>query len=137
VFGSEAWAHILDEKRKTLLPKSEKYIFVGYSKDVKGYRLLQPNSNEIIIKRDVKFDECILACKPNLTFVPSSTYEPSSTSVPSSLPKFYGSDPIMVSSSDIDSKDENIHFLTHLHLVGSIEHAPTIAPLLPRWVFTT
>jgi alpha-glucuronidase len=40
VFGSIAWAHILDEKRKALQPKSEKCIFVGYSEDVKGYRLL-------------------------------------------------------------------------------------------------
>jgi hypothetical protein len=67
VFGSEAWAHILDEKRKSLQPKSEKCIFVGYSEDVKGYRLLQPHSNEIIIRRDVKFDENLLACKPNST----------------------------------------------------------------------
>jgi hypothetical protein len=42
VFGSIAWAHILDEKRKALQPKSEKCIFVGYSEDVKGYILLQP-----------------------------------------------------------------------------------------------
>jgi hypothetical protein len=36
VFGSEAWAHIPDEKRKSLQPKSEKSIFVGYFEDVKG-----------------------------------------------------------------------------------------------------
>ena len=40
VFGCEAWAHIPDEKRKALQPKSEKCIFVGYSEYVKGYRLL-------------------------------------------------------------------------------------------------
>ena len=44
VFGSEAWAHILDEKHKALETKSEKCIFVGYSKDVKEYSLFQPNS---------------------------------------------------------------------------------------------
>jgi hypothetical protein len=49
VFGSVAWAHIPDEKTKTLQPKSEKCIFVGYSEDAKGYKLLQPHSNEIII----------------------------------------------------------------------------------------
>ena len=57
MFGCEAWAHILDEKQKALQPKSEKCIFVGYSKDAKGYRLLQPHSHDIIIIRDVKFDE--------------------------------------------------------------------------------
>ena len=44
VFGSEAWAHIPDEKHKSLEPKSEKCTFVGYFEDVKGYRLHQPNS---------------------------------------------------------------------------------------------
>jgi hypothetical protein len=35
IFGSVAWAHILDEKRKDLQPKSEKCIFVGYFEDFK------------------------------------------------------------------------------------------------------
>jgi hypothetical protein len=69
VFGSITWAHIPDEKRKALQPKSEKCIFVGYSKGVKGYRLLQPHCNEIIIRRDVKFDENLLACELNSTIV--------------------------------------------------------------------
>ena len=58
VFGSIAWAHISDEKRKALHPKSEKCIFFGYSEDVKGYRLFQPHCNEIILRRDVKFVGC-------------------------------------------------------------------------------
>jgi hypothetical protein len=53
VFGSEAWAHIPDAKHKALERKSEKCIFVGYFEYAKGYRLLQPNSKEIIIRRDV------------------------------------------------------------------------------------
>ena len=40
VFRNEAWAPIPNEKHKALEPKSEKYIFVGYSEYVKGYRLL-------------------------------------------------------------------------------------------------
>jgi hypothetical protein len=35
VFGSIAWAHIPDEKRKALQPKSEKCIFFGYCENVK------------------------------------------------------------------------------------------------------
>ena len=34
IFGSEAWAYILDEKRKSLEPNSETRIFVGYSQYV-------------------------------------------------------------------------------------------------------
>jgi hypothetical protein len=65
VFGSIAWAHIPHEKRKPLQPKSEKSIFVGYYEDFKCYRLLQPHCNEIIIRRDVNFDENLLAREPN------------------------------------------------------------------------
>ena len=79
-------------------PKSEKCIFVGYSEDFKGYRLLQPHCNEIIIRRDVKFDENILACEPNSAIVPSSACEPSSTVVPSFVP-------ILDSSSDDERED--------------------------------
>jgi hypothetical protein len=86
VFGNVAWAHISGEKRKSLQPKSEKCIFVVNSKVVKGYRLLQSNSNENIIIKYVEFDENILACDPNSVFVPSSSCKPSSMFVPSYVP---------------------------------------------------
>jgi hypothetical protein len=76
VFDNVAWAHIPDENMKTLQPKSEKCIFVIYFENVKDYRLIQPHSNEIIIRRYVKFDENLLAYKPNSTFVPSPTHDP-------------------------------------------------------------
>jgi hypothetical protein len=69
VFGSVAWAHIPDEKRKFLQPKSEKCIFFGYYKYVKDYILLQPYFNEIFIRRDIKFDENILSYETNSMFV--------------------------------------------------------------------
>jgi transposase InsO family protein len=130
VFGSIAWAHIPDEKRKALQPKSEKCIFVGYSEDVKGYRLLQPHCNEIILRRDVKFDENLLACEPNSAVVPSSACEPSSTFVPSSVP-------ILVSSSDDDSEDENPPPPTDLPPDESFEPEQAPVPPLPRWVRST
>jgi hypothetical protein len=46
LFCSIEWAHIPDEKRKALQPKSEKCIFVGYSEYLKGYRLF----NHIVMK---------------------------------------------------------------------------------------
>jgi hypothetical protein len=130
LFGSIAWAHILNEKRKALQPKSDKCIFVGYSKDVKGYRLLKPHFNEIIIRKDVKFDENLLSCEPNSTIVPSSTHEPSSTF-------FLSSVPILVSSSDDDSEDENTPLPAHLPLDESFEIEPTPVPPLPRWLCST
>jgi hypothetical protein len=90
-----------------LQPKSDKCIFVGYFEYVKVYRLLQPHCNEIIIRRDVKFDENLLACEPNSVIVPFSACEPSSAFVPSFVP-------ILVSSSDDDREDENPPSPSHL-----------------------
>jgi hypothetical protein len=123
VFGSVPWAHIPDEKRKTLQPKSEKCICVGYSKDVKGYRLPQPHCNEIIVRRDVKFDENLLAYEPNSAFVPSLARKPSLTFVSSSVPI------LASSSSDNDSEDENPPPPAHLPPDESIE--PELAPASP------
>ena len=92
-------------KHKALEPKSEKCIFVGYFEDVKGYRLLQPKSKNIIIRRDVKFDENILACEPSSAGVPPLAYDPDSAYVP---PLFISSIFYSIpSSSDDDSKDDN------------------------------
>jgi hypothetical protein len=129
VFGSIAWAHIPDEKRKALQPKSEKCIFVGYSEDVKGHRLLQTHSNEIIIRRDVKFDKNLLAYEPNLAFVPFFACELNSTIVASSASKpssafvpYY----VLVSFSDDDSEDEN----APLRLKGNFIKNPLLRDLV-------
>jgi hypothetical protein len=111
-----------------LQPKSEKCILVCYSEDVKGYRLIQSHCNEIIIRRDVKFDENILACKPNSTIVPSSACEPSSMFFPS-----YD----LVSSSDDESEDENPPPHARPPPDESFEPKPTPTPPLPRWVHST
>ena len=129
MFSSEAWDHIPNAKWKALHPKSEKCIFIGYSEDVKGYRLLQLHSRDIIIRRDVKFDENLLACEPNLVGVPSLACEPDSTIVPSSSSsKFLDRFPTLV--SDDDSEDENPSLPSHVPPI-----AP--APMLPRWVRST
>ena len=112
-------------------PKSEKCIFVGYSKDVKCYRLLQPHSHDIIIRRDVRFDENILACEPNLVGVPSLACELDSVIVPyysSSSSNFLDRFPTPVSNDD--SEDKNPPLPTHIPPI-----AP--APMLHPWVHST
>ena len=59
VFGSRAWARIPSEKRKALDPQSIECIFVGYPDGVKGYRLLIPSTDKLIIERSVKFEESL------------------------------------------------------------------------------
>ena len=102
-------------------PKSEKCIFFGYSEDVKGYRILHPHSHDIIIRRDVKFDENILACEPNVAGVPSLSYEPDSAIVPSSS-SFLDRFPTPV--SDDDSDDENPPSPTHVPPVEPAKFLP-------------
>jgi hypothetical protein len=104
-----------------LQPKSEKCIFVAYSEDAKGYRLLQPHCNEIIIRRDVKFDENMLSREPNsmMCLLWPTRH----------LQRLFL---LLVSSSDDDSEDENPPPPTHLPPDDSFEPEPTPVPPLRR-----
>ena len=102
---------------------------MGSHEDVKGYRLLQPHSHDIIIRRDVKFDENLLACEPNLVGVPSLACEPDSMIVPSSsFSNFLDRFPTLV--SDYDSEDQNLPPPAHIPPIAQEQ-------LLPRWVCST
>ena len=57
VFGCTAYAHVPDAQRNKLDKKSQKYRFVGYSNESKGYRLLEEKSSKVFIRRDVIFNE--------------------------------------------------------------------------------
>ncbi|KAL2251279.1 UNVERIFIED_CONTAM: Retrovirus-related Pol polyprotein from transposon TNT 1-94 [Sesamum indicum] len=57
VFGSIAYMHIPNVKRTKLDNKSEKYLFIGYDQSSKGYKLHKPITGNIVISRDVEFDE--------------------------------------------------------------------------------
>src|SRR6266487_189799 len=46
-----------DEKRRKLDDKSEKYIFIGYDENSKGYKLYNPDTGKTIISRNVVFNE--------------------------------------------------------------------------------
>ena len=49
IFGSLAYAFVPPQQRHKLQDKATKCIFVGYSKESKGYRLFQPTTCKIII----------------------------------------------------------------------------------------
>ena len=57
VFGCIAYAHVPKETRSKLDDKSEKCIFVGYDEQSKAYRLFNPITKKIIVRRDVVFKE--------------------------------------------------------------------------------
>ena len=57
VFGCVGYSHIPDQLRQKLDSKAETMLFVGYSTNSKGYRLFDPKTNKIAIRRDVVFNE--------------------------------------------------------------------------------
>ena len=57
VFGCIAYAHIPDVRRQKLDKKADKFRFVGYSIQSKGYCLLDEEKGKVYIRRDVIFNE--------------------------------------------------------------------------------
>ena len=49
--------HVPNEQRSKLEDKSQKYIFIGYDANSKGYKLYNPNIGKTIISRDVILNE--------------------------------------------------------------------------------
>ena len=75
IFGSTAFVHVPSTKRDKLSPKTIKCIFVGYDTSSKTYRCFNPQTQKILLSRDVEFVE-----------TPHSTATPSSAPAPSSPP---------------------------------------------------
>lgn len=57
VFGCIAHVHTLDQLQVKLDDKSKKCVLLGVSDESKAYRLFDPVKNQIIISRDVVFEE--------------------------------------------------------------------------------
>ena len=57
IFGSLAYAHILDQKISKLDDKGVKCVLLGVSEESKAYRLYNPKTQKIIISRDVVINE--------------------------------------------------------------------------------
>nr|GEY02107.1 retrovirus-related Pol polyprotein from transposon TNT 1-94 [Tanacetum cinerariifolium] len=55
--SSHAYVHVLSQRRLKLNDKSEKHVFVGYDKQLKGYKLYNPVTRKVVASRDVEFDE--------------------------------------------------------------------------------
>ena len=60
-FWLKSSARIPTEKRKALQPQSQECLFVGYSKDSKGYNMINLSTNKAFIERCVQFEEEPLA----------------------------------------------------------------------------
>jgi hypothetical protein len=57
VFESITYGKISDPKRTNLGEKSKKYIFIGYSKKFKTYKLYDLIKKKLMISKDVELNE--------------------------------------------------------------------------------
>jgi hypothetical protein len=57
VFGSIDYVHVDDQVRTQLNDKIKKMIFVSYDQKSKGYKLYNPNEENMVISRDVEFNK--------------------------------------------------------------------------------
>ena len=57
IFGCVAYSHVPGKIRRKLDNRSEKCIFIGYSKHYKAYKLYNPITKKLIVSRDVEFKE--------------------------------------------------------------------------------
>ncbi|CAH0482670.1 unnamed protein product [Peronospora belbahrii] len=57
VFGSRGYVYIDKAKRTKLEPKSFRCLLLGYSENVKGYRVYDLDASKIKVCRSVKLDE--------------------------------------------------------------------------------
>ncbi|KAM2316188.1 hypothetical protein ACFX1S_000062 [Malus domestica] len=57
VFGCSAYAHIPSDERSNLKPKSTHFIFLGFEKEVEGFKIWDFNNRKKVVSRDVVVDE--------------------------------------------------------------------------------
>lgn len=67
--------HISNEDRSKLYPKSKNYVFVGYAKDVKWFKLGNQIKNKIVICKYVVFNEKLMLKQSTATDVLASDEE--------------------------------------------------------------
>ncbi|PKU84061.1 Retrovirus-related Pol polyprotein from transposon TNT 1-94 [Dendrobium catenatum] len=78
-FGCECFPLLPRHERTKLQPKSNSFIFIGYSDIHKGYKCLNQESNSIIISRNVTFLEDSFPYQTNTSSLRQQTDEPSSS----------------------------------------------------------
>jgi transposase InsO family protein len=75
VFGCQVYAYIDKKQRTKLDPKSHLCYFLGYCDNTKGYRIWDPETSQVLIRRDVSFNEQVLYGDQQETLRPSSSSE--------------------------------------------------------------
>ena len=74
VFDCLAFAHVANNEHGKLDAKSRRCIFLGYSTEVKGYRLYDQKKSRVFFSRDVVFDESRMGVESGPTEQPTSSH---------------------------------------------------------------
>jgi hypothetical protein len=98
IFGSPVMVHIPKEKRRKWDKKAGKMYLVGYSDNIKGYRLYDPESRKIIVARDVVVMENVSDNSTTATLV-EDTEQP---------------EPEEVSELDSTDVEDNVNDVTYI-----------------------
>jgi hypothetical protein len=100
IFGCHAYAYVEKHQRTKLDPKSHLCYFLGYCDNTKGYRLWDPATSQVLLRRDVIFNEQLLY---------GSSVEPSfsTSSDPPSHVSFSLHDPSFSSTNNLSSFDSH------------------------------
>lgn len=75
IFGSTVMAHIPKEKRLKFDKKACKHILVGFSDHIKGYRIYNPDTDDVTTSRDVIIHENLKTNKMNVSYGSEVTEE--------------------------------------------------------------
>jgi hypothetical protein len=57
IFGCITYSHVPSKKRKNIAPMIERGIFFGYSETSKDFCIYLPSLRNIVLRRDVRFEE--------------------------------------------------------------------------------
>ena len=90
IFGCEAYALIPGHRRK-FQPRAHRCVLLGYASDAKCYRLWNLETNKIILRRDVRFNE---TCFPFSTPATGEASEPLVLLKPQSVWRTLPPDPL-------------------------------------------
>jgi hypothetical protein len=114
VFGCACYLLLRPYTKHKLEFRSKQCIFLGYSSNHKGYRCLDPNTNQIYISRNVVFDENLFPAQDRFQTSQSARNQSPASSIVLIPSQFYSA------SSDLISATVSLAELT--------SYAPTIEP---------
>lgn len=81
IFGSPAYAHLAEDQRVKLDYKARKYVFIGYTEGIKGYKLYDPNSRTTTHARSVIFHKQFLLTSTAEQRATDERFEPTGTAM--------------------------------------------------------